>query len=232
MGFATLSLTPAWVKNALSLGRQDQLHAAPPVARFSDDEGGGFVLDRRHHPALLRFEDSAEVWVVSPSRGPRGDILFKDDVGETLLRVTKLGGVTVFTPRWPMGLAATLEGPTGALRVTPIGPEALYQRMIIASGRCSRVARHLVPFEAPEADAKSAAIIGDAALSAMNGILGVASRPAGKAILARLLKVTFASGPAPAAWLRHGTLLISVNPKDGLAGHPSSARIALVLEGS
>ena len=232
MGFVNLSLTPAWVKNALSLGREDQLHATPTVARFSDDEGGGFILDRSHHPALLKFEDSAEVWVVSASRGPRGDIIFKDDTGDTLLRITKLGGVTVVAPRWPMGLAATLEGSTGALRPTAIGPDALYERMILASSRCSRVARHLVPFDAPDADAKSAAIIADAALSAMNAVLGIAAKPSGKAILAHLTRVIFTAGPAPAASLRHGTLVITVNPNSGLSGHPSSARIAQALEGS
>ena len=232
MGFANLSLTPAWVKNALSLGREDQLHATPTVARFSDDEGGGFILDRNHHPALLKFEDSAEVWVVTASRGPRGDILFKDDAGDTLLRITKLGGVTVFPPRWPMGLAATLEGSTGALRLTAIGPDALYDRMVFASSRCSRVARRLVPFDAPEADAKSAAIIADAALSAMIAILEIAAKPSGKAILAHLAKVAFVAGPTPGAALRHGVLVVSVNPNGGLSGHPSSARIAQVLEGS
>src|SRR5580658_3244790 len=142
MGFSGLQ-APAWVKNALSLGRQDELHAAPTVARFSDDEGGGFILDRSHHPALLKFDDSAEVWAVSASRGPRGDVLFKDDVGEILLRVTKVGGVTVFTTRWPMGVAASLDGPSSPLRMSAVGMQSLYERLVMASARCTRAAHHL-----------------------------------------------------------------------------------------
>ena len=230
MGFSGLE-APAWVRNALSLGRQDELHAAPPVARFSDDEGGGFILDRGHHPALLKFDDGAEVWAVSASRGPRGDVLFKDDVGDILLRVTKVGGVTVFTTRWPMGVAASLDGPASTLRISPMSAQSLYERMVMASGRCGRVAHHLVVFDAPDADEKSAALFADAALSAMNGIIGVANRPAGRAALAKLVKVNFFAGPTPTAWWRNGALTILVNPSDGLGGHPSSARIAQVLEG-
>ena len=230
MGFSGLE-APAWVRNALSLGRQDELHAAPPVARFSDDEGGGFILDRGHHPALLKFDDSAEIWVVSASRGPRGDVLFKDDIGEILLRVTKVGGVTSFTTRWPMGVAASLDGASSPLRMSPIGVQGLYERLVAASGRCTRAAHHLVAFEAPDVDDKSAAPIADAILSAMDGIIRIAGRPSGHAPLSRLVKVSFFAGPAPAAWWRNGALIVLINPNDGLAGHPSSARVAQVLEG-
>ena len=110
LGFAPLGIAaPAWMKSALNLGHSDQMRNIPATARFSTDEGGWFILDRSQKPALLRFDDDPdEVWVISPSRGPRGDMLFKDDVGDVLLRVTKFGGVTVFTPRRPTGAAATM----------------------------------------------------------------------------------------------------------------------------
>jgi hypothetical protein len=230
MGFSALE-APAWVKYALSLGRQDELHAAPPVARFSEDEGGGFVLDRTHHPALLKFDDSPEVWAVSASRGPRGDVLFRNDIGDILLRVTKVGGVTVFTSRWPSGVAASLEGPTSPLKSASMDAQALYQRMLLASSRCTRVAHHLVAFDAPEVDLHTAAPIGEAVLSVMDAITKLAAQPAGRPALSRLIRVTFASAPTPTAWWRGGELYVFVNPNDGLSGHPSSARITQVLEG-
>jgi hypothetical protein len=222
---------PAWVTNALSLGRDDQLHATPTVARFNIQEGGGFILDRSHNPALLKFDDANEIWVVVSSRGPRGDILFKDDVGDTLLRATKMGGMTVFTIRRPEGSAAALVGSAGPLRTSPLGPTALYQRMVLASIRCTRAARHLVSFEAPDADPKSAALIGDTASLAVEAIVGLAGRPGGKAATGRIDRVIVTKGSKPAALLRRGALIIVVVPAQGLAGHPSSVRIEQAIAG-
>jgi hypothetical protein len=233
LGFAPLAIpAPDWVKNALAMGRNDQMHGIPITARFSTDEGGWFILDRSHKPALLRFDDDPdEVWVVSPSRGPRGDILFKDDVGDVLLRVTKLGGVTLFTGSRPMGAAATLEGKASPLRPLPIGLTTLYQRMVLASARSSHTCHHLVSFEAPEADARSAGAIGEAAILAMNAIASAASQPEGRTALTHLMKVLVVHGSRTGAWMQHGVLVIQVNPGDGFSGHPSSARLIQVIAG-
>lgn len=222
---------PAWVKNALSLGRDELLHATPTVARFNIQEGGAFILDRSHSPALLKFDDAAEIWAVVPSRGPRGDILFKDDVGDTLLRATKMGGMTVFTTRRPEGSAAALVGSGVPLKISPLGPNGLYQRMVLASIRCTHAARHLVGFEAPDADARSAALIGDAASLAVEAIVALAGRPGGKAATGRVAKVLISIGPKPGAVLRHGALIIVVAPAQGLAGHPSSVLIEQAITG-
>jgi hypothetical protein len=225
MGMASLPLSaPAWVRNAF--GRGDELHGTPTVARFVIDEGGAFVLDRSHRPVMLKFDDSPEIWALTPSRGPRGDVLSKDDVGDTVLRATKLGGMTVFTARRPMGSAAALVGSTGPLRISPVGPAVLYQRMIQASIRCSRLTRHLVGFEAPDADPNSAALIADAASLAVDAMTSVASEPGGKAATGRIGKVVLAKGPKPTAWVQGAVLVIYVAPAQGVAGHPSSARIA------
>ncbi|HEY2482356.1 MAG TPA: DUF4908 domain-containing protein [Caulobacteraceae bacterium] len=231
MGLAALPLsTPAWVRHAFSLGGGDQLHATPPVARFVIDEGGAFVLDRSHRPPLLKFDDSPEVWVLSPSRGPRGDVLYKDDVGDILLRATKLGGMTVFTSRRPQGSAAALVGATSPLRMTNLGAAALYQRMIQASIRCTRQTRHLVGFEAPDADNNSAALIADTAALAAEAVVNVAATPSGRVAANRIGKVVLAKGPRPSVGLQRSALVIYVTPAQGLAGHPSSARIAQAIE--
>lgn len=233
MGFAPLAIpAPDWVKNALTLGRNDQLHNIPATARFSTDDGGWFILDRSQKPAVLRFdEDPDEVWVVSPSRGPRGDILFKDDVGDVLLRVTKLGGVTVFTIRRPIGAAATLDGKAQPIHVLPMGLSGLYQRMVLATVHCTHTAHHLVAFEAPDADARSAAALAEAAILAMDAVAAAAGRPQGRAAEVHLVRVLLIHGAKPGASLQHGVLTIQVSPGQGFSGHPSSARIAQVIAG-
>jgi hypothetical protein len=231
MGLSALPLsTPTWVRNAFSVGGADQLHATPSVARFVIDEGGAFVLDRSHRPPLLKFDDSLEVWVLSPSRGPRGDVLYKDDVGDTLLRATKVGGMTVFTSRRPQGSAAALVGATSPLKMANLGPGALYQRMIQASIRATRQTRHLVGFEAPDADPNSSALIADTAALAAEAIVDVAARPSGRAAANRISKVVLAKGSRPSVGMQHGVLVIYVTPAQGLAGHPSSAKIAEAIE--
>jgi hypothetical protein len=232
LGFTPLAITaPAWVKNALTLGRSDQMHSIPATARFSTDEGGWFILDRSHRPALLRFESDPDVvWVVSPSRGPRGDILFKDDVGDVLLRVTKLGGVTVFTDRRPTGAAATLEGKAQPIHALPVGLSTLFQRMALASARCTRVTHHLVAFDAPDADARSAPALASAAILSMNAVVSAAGHAQGRATETHLGRVMLIRGPRSGATLQRGTLTIVVNPGDGFSGLPSSARIAQVIE--
>ena len=55
---------------------------------------------------LIKFDDSGEVWALTPTAGPRGDTIYKNDMGEPMLRSTRLGGLTVFTQDRPMGLAA------------------------------------------------------------------------------------------------------------------------------
>lgn len=231
-GSAALA-APSWVKNALSFGHaSDPLHATPLVARFEIDAGGAFTLDRSHRAALLKFDDNPEVWMLSESRGPRGDIIYKNDVGEPMLRATKLGGMTVFTARHPWGAAASLIGATPPLRQSSIGPAALYQRLIQASVRCSRAAHHLVAVEAPNTGPKSDSLVADAASTAVEAVIAVAGQSNGKAMESRLARIVVYVGSKPAAVMQHGVLFITVTPGDGLGARPSSLRIEQLLGGA
>src|SRR6185437_6326955 len=71
--------------------------AGPPVARYITEDGDVFTLDRTQPKALLKFDSSFEVWALTPQQAPRGDTIYKNDLGEPVLRATRLGGVTVFT---------------------------------------------------------------------------------------------------------------------------------------
>jgi hypothetical protein len=216
---------PEWFRNPFSLGHADQLHATPAVARFVIQEGGAFILDRSRRPALIKFDDAPEVWALEQSRGPRGDIIFKNDVGDIFLRATKLGGMTVFTSRRPEGSAAALVGSAAPLRLAPMGPQGLYQRMFLASTRCFHLTRHLVSFVAPDSDSRSASVIADAASLAVEAIITLYDRPGGRSATSRIGKVVITQGPKPAAARRGGLLVIVVTPTQGLAGHPSSELI-------
>ena len=72
--------------------------------------GEGFILDRSGRHPLLRFDRRDETWVLRPSAAPRGDVIYRNDAGDQVLRVTPSGGMTVYTPRAPGGSPASFSG--------------------------------------------------------------------------------------------------------------------------
>jgi hypothetical protein len=198
--------------------------AAPPIARYVSQAGDGFILDRSQARPLLKFDDSPEVWALRAHPAPRGDVIYKNDLGEPMLRATRLGGLTLFTPERPGGTPAALTGGGSSLKLTPISPQSLLERLAQASFRATRAARKLIPFNA-DASPASSALIADAAAVTAEAVVRMSRRPEGRPVLARLRKVTLVEGRKPAATWHGNEMRITVSPADGLAGRPSSDRI-------
>jgi hypothetical protein len=217
---------------------EQQRSAAPPVGRYADDDGDTiFVLDRSSTVTLLRFEDSPEIWVLTPQPASHGDIIYKNDVGEPMLRATWLGGLTLFARGHPSGAAASLVGEASAIRpIVVLSPSALLQRLTQASAHSSHLVQRLVTFEAPDVTPMTASLIADAAGVATEAI-GTASQTAnGRRVLAKLTKVVLNVGRKPSASFSQGVLQVVVAPppgglpaRDCIAGRPSSHRIAVAL---
>lgn len=201
---------------------------APPVARYVSEDGDSFTLDRSTPRPMLKFDGNPEVWVLVPQPAPRGDMIYKNDLGEPVLRATRLGGVTLFTDDRPTGSAAALAGGGAPLRLAPIGPQALIERLGQASYRSTRAARHTIAFQA-EASQESSALIGDAAVVATLAISRVADKPEGRGRMAGLKQVFIEEGRKVAAYIKEGALRITVVPALGLAGRPSSEKVAKVV---
>ena len=212
---------------------ENQRHATPPpVARYTPDKGDAFVLDRSSGTPLLRFEDSPEIWVLQPQPGPRGDIIYKNDVGEPMLRYTRLGGVTLFTEDRPDGEAAAYTGEAGALRPSQIlSPNALLQRLAQASARTSRAVQRLVVFDAPDVTAQTAYLFADAAMVTADAVTTVGKRGDGRRAMTKLAKVLLVPGHKANASFSDGVLQVVIEASQGVAGRPSSRRIAFVLLG-
>jgi len=208
--------------------------AAPAVARYQVEDGGGsFVLDAAPgKPAFLKFEGSGEIWALRPTAGPRGDVIYKNDMDEPVVRATRLGGVTLFTHDQPEGMPAAFMGQAQAPRMLlDIGPETLWNIFVQASARASHMADHLVVFEGPQdITPASAPVFADAAILTSQAFLKVGSKSkAGKILVARFVKVEFNAGRDPAASSRGQVIRITVCPDQGVAGRPSSQRIASVI---
>lgn len=203
--------------------------SAPPVARYVTEDGDIFTLDRTQPKPLLKFENSFEVWALQSQPAPRGDTIYKNDLGEPVLRATRMGGVTVFTDQRPGGAAAALAGIGNPLRLAIMGPQALLERLAQASARASRAARRLIPFEA-EATPSSAPLIADAAMVTSEAVVRMTKRPDARKLLEHILKVHLVEGHKASAQLNQGVLEVTVAPPQGLAGRPSSDRIVQVAE--
>ncbi|HEY3887808.1 MAG TPA: DUF4908 domain-containing protein [Caulobacteraceae bacterium] len=209
----------------------------PPVGLYRDDQDDDppFVLDRSSSVVLLRFGDSSEIWVLTPQPAPRGDTLYKNDAGETMLRVTRLGGLTLFTVTHPSGSAAALVGDAPPLHpIAVLSSGALLQRLAQSSARASHAVQRLVLFEAQDPTPQSAALLADAAGVTAEAVISVARRPDGRRSLAKLAKVMLTSGRRASAALVNGVLQVVVAPRPGaplgdIAGRPSSRRIELAL---
>ena len=206
----------------------------PAVARYQSERGPAFILDRSAgRRAVLKFDDSPELWALTASPGPRGDVIYRDDLGEPLLRATRLGGLTLFTPDDPGGVAAAALGAAPPPRPPAVyGPEALFQVLVQASSRASRAAQHLIIFDAGDALATPTTepIFADAFILTADAIVRVSARgPAGHAACARLVKVHFVQGSDAAAAVMGRIVQITIAPDLGVAGRPSSQRIAAAL---
>ena len=199
-----------------------------PTARYVSQEGETFVFDRSQPRALLKFDDSPEVWVLRPQPAPRGDVIYMNDAGQPVLRATRLGGLTLFTEDRPGGTAAALAGGGSALRLAQLGPQQLLERLAQASARATRAARRLIPFEA-DASPASSAITADAAMVAAEAVIRMTRRPDAKSILSRFTKIRLIEGRKAQAVVQQGVVQITVAPTDGLAGRPSSDRIIAAI---
>ena len=201
----------------------------PVVGRFVAAQGDTFVLDRSGDVALLKFEDSPEVFALQPMPGPRGDVIWKNDIGQPVLRSTRLGGLILFTSERPTGTPAAFSAPSTDLKPRPMSPGVLLRQLAQASTKASRAARRLLPFEAPEVEAEDAAVYADAAHLVAQGVVTASGTEKGRSLLARIRKVRFTQGPKPSALVKSGTLEVVVAPDQGLAGRPSSRRAELAI---
>lgn len=209
--------------------KDERRAATPPIARYVSADGQTFILDKSTGTPLLKYEGSTEVWVLRASPAPRGDIIFRNDLGQPVLRATRLGGVTLFAASHPAGTPAAVAGAAGSLRLQAMSPSSLLRRMAQASLQASRAAGRLISFDAPDVGPGSEAVYADAAYVTAEAMVGIAARKGGRALLTKIKRVQFLPGAkGEAAMAPQQTLRITVNPKHGLAGRPSSARISTV----
>ncbi len=211
-------------------GAEQRKASAPPVARYVSETGDAFILDRGAPQPLLKFENRSEVWVLSAEAAPRGDIIYKNEMGEPVLRASKLGGMTLFTAERPGGDAAALIGKAPSIQPPAfLSVSILFQRLIQASARASRAAEHRVLFKTvDDATPETSVLVADTATVTAEAFERMA-RNGDRAQLSRVTRVLLAEGRKPGVSLRGGDLTVTYAPGKGLSGRPSSKRIVKIV---
>lgn len=204
--------------------RRPSAPSLPPVGRYVADSGEGFILDRSGRHPLLRFDRRDETWVLRPSPAPRGDVIYRNDAGDQVLRVTPSGGMTVYTSRAPGGSPASFSGAGQSLTPPILGPHLLFRLMAQRSYMVSQaVGGRLVEVNLDGDQSESLCV--EAMIVATDAVIRIARSPTARQYLSDLRSISIVEGPRAGVTYARGQLVVTVAPSEGMAGRPSSARI-------
>jgi len=204
--------------------RNAAARALPPVGRYVADSGEAFILDRSGQRPLLRFDRRDETWVLRPSAAPRGDVIYRNDAGDQLLRVTPGGGMTIYTAQAPGGSPASLSGPGQSLTPPTLGPAQVFQLMARRSAMLSQTMGRLIEINV-DTDGQAEGLAVEALILSTDAVLRIARSPTARSSLDRLRSISIIEGSRASVTYARGDLRIVVAPVQGVAGRPSSARV-------
>lgn len=196
----------------------------PPPGRYVSDSGEGFTLDRSGQRPLLRFDRREETWVLRPTAAPRGDVIYRNDAGQQILRVTPGGGMTVYTARAPGGSPASFSGPGANLSPPTLGPAQLFQLMTRRSAMLSQAVGRLIEINV-DTGQEAEGLTVEALILSTDAVLRIARSPTNRASLNQLRRIVIVEGDRASVTYARGDLRIVVSPTQGVAGRPSSARV-------
>lgn len=215
----------------------NRANAASKVAHYISEDGQSFVFDESQPRPLLRFDGDDEVWVLTATPGTKGDIIYKNDVGEQMLKATRWGGMVLFSEARPMGDPVAVTGRAQSFAPDMVTPALLWRAAARASTRVSQAAGngHLIPFSNPNSDVtpETAALYADAIDITEAAIVRVSLQSYGKQALSGLREVHLVDGRPPSARMDQGVLTLKLDASRGpWAGHVSSRRVVNVLTAS
>lgn len=202
---------------------QTVTRTTPPPGRYVSEAGQSFVLDQAGSLTLLRFERSTETWALRPSSAPRGDTIYRNDAGEQVLRVTTGGGITVYTTRTPGGSPVSRSGPPVSLEPPSLGPVQMFNLMARRSGMVSEAMGRLVRINLDGQESEALCI--EALIVTTDAVVRIARSPSARPFLDRLRSITIVEGQRSSVTYSGGDLRVVVDPRRGIGGRPSSARV-------
>ncbi|WP_040410017.1 DUF4908 domain-containing protein [Asticcacaulis sp. AC402] len=211
-------------------GQDGQTPSTHSVARFESEDGATFILDESGRQPLIRFDGETEVWSLTVTQGAKGDRIYKNDIGQPVLKSTRWGGLILFTDERPTGDPVAMTGKAEAFRHGRMSPALLWQTLAKGSKRVSQALGRLVPFDAPNVTPGADALYAQAADVTSVALVQVALQGKGKQRLGGVESVQFVEGRPPSATVTNGVLVMKLDVSRGSwGGHVSSKRIVNVI---
>ncbi len=211
---------------------RDNSHT-PVVAHFVSARGEGFVLDESQAAPLLRFDGDDEVFQLTAKPGANGDVIFRNDVGDPVLKATRLGGMILFAGvHADVGDPAAVTGQASAFTPDHLNPAELWLHMAKSALRVSHACDHRIDINADEDTPGEAAItlFAETVSVTTDALLQVASQTDTRHSLDKVHEVHLIEGRPPGAHIENGVLIVKLDPSRGTwGGHPSSKRIVNVV---
>lgn len=200
----------------------------PAAGRYMSETGQSFILDRNGPRTLLQFEQGDEVWVLRPTPAPRGDVLYRNDAGDQVLRITPDGGMTVYTTRAPRGAPVSRVGSAEALLPPTLTAMQLWNFMMRQSERATSAVGRLVIVDL-DIQPGSEAVAADALTTAVDALIRMARSANLRGEAGRVRQIVITDIGRPSIAFQRGVLRIVIDPRAGYAGRPSSARVVGVI---
>jgi hypothetical protein len=203
----------------------------PRVAHYvSEFARIGFILDRSGELPKLKFDGSEEILVLRWQPAAGGDRLLLRDDGEVVLRISGLGGMTLFTPALRGGTPVAPDRPAPPLLPPPpsIGLVRDIAGRIMMQLRAETGKEILLEadWNSVGGDPSARGILFDAIRNAGTALFDVARSGPGRAAVSNYLKrVRFVQSRAPGIFFQGDMLVVNFSVEQGLAGRPSSYAI-------
>lgn len=194
-----------------------------------------FSLDQSGTNYLLRFENSPEIFVLSPDNAAMGGKVLRYDSGETAVQVSSWGGVTLYTDSEPSGLPAARTGDSSIPEPASTSIAELENAAEDDSAQLARE-RHLdVAFSADWSGLEGNASARALALDALDNVARALERfcrgtPRHNALARRVRTVTLMIAGRPTVTLNGKTMTVTFDPAQGYEGRASSRAITRALE--
>jgi hypothetical protein len=204
----------------------------PSLAHYSSEFTPiGFVLDLTGEAPKLRFDGSEEILVLRWAPAAGGDRLLVREDQFVVLRISALGGITLFTPENMRGVpVAPDRRPAQPLRTNAPSLAIVqdYASRIMAQARAET--GRMVLFEADwDVAARDPVVRGllfDSIRNAGTALINwIRSGPGRDAAGVTLKRIRFVAGPAVIPYRQGDMLVVTFTPSLGLGGRPSSGVI-------
>lgn len=207
----------------------------PILAHYSSEFAPvGFILDLTTETPKLKFDGSEEILVLRWIPAAGGDRLLEREDHFVLLRISGLGGVTLFTPQNTRGVPVAPDN----MRVAPLqvpqtnAPPIAEVRSVAASimAQARLETGRDVIFDADWDEAARNTVIRsllfDSVRNAGSALIDwIHTTPGRNSAGVILRRIRFIVGPVQLPYRQGDTLVIVFSPGQGLAGRPASSTI-------